>query len=230
MSKRMLEIEKKVDRNKLYTLKEAIELLKEVKKTKFDETVEVHISLGIDPKQSTQTVRGAVVLPHGTGKSVKICVLAKGEKLKEAEQSGADYVGSDELIEKIAKGWTDFDVLIATPDMMKDIAKLGKILGPKGLMPNPKTGTVTSDIIKTVEEIKKGRVEFRNDSYGIVHCGVGKISFETEKLIENIHALIDALIKLKPAQTKGMYIRNIYLSTTMGPSLKINPSEFLAKK
>lgn len=230
MSKRMLEIEKKVNKNKLYTLKEAINILKEVKKTKFDETVELHVNLGIDPKQSTQTVRGAVVLPHGTGKQVKVCVLAKGEKLKEAEQSGADYVGSDDLVEKISKGWTDFDVLIATPDMMKDIAKLGKILGPKGLMPNPKTGTVTNDIIKTVDEVKKGRVEFRNDSYGIIHCGVGKISFDTEKLIDNINAIIDTLIKLKPSQTKGTYIRSVYISTTMGPSLKIDPSEFLTKK
>ncbi len=230
MSKRMLEIEKKVDKNKLYTLKEAINILKEVKKTKFDETVELHVNLGIDPKQSTQIVRGAVVLPHGTGKQVKVCVLAKGEKLKEAEQSGADYIGSDEMIEKISKGWTDFDILIATPDMMKDIAKLGKILGPKGLMPNPKTGTVTNDIIKTVAESKKGRIEFRNDNYGIVHCGVGKISFETEKLIDNINAVVDTLIKLKPAQTKGIYIKNIYISTTMGPSLKIDPSEFTVKK
>ncbi|MEN3014155.1 MAG: 50S ribosomal protein L1 [Endomicrobiia bacterium] len=230
MSKRLAEAAKKIDKNKLYTLREAIELLKEIKKTKFDETVEVHVNLGIDPKQSTQTVRGAVVLPHGTGKKVKVCVLAKGEKLKEAEQSGAEYYGAEELVEKIAKGWIDFDVLIATPDMMKDIAKLGKILGPKGLMPNPKTGTVTTEIIKTVEEVKKGRVEFRNDSSGIIHCGVGKISFETEKLIENIMALIDMIIKLKPPQTKGLYIRDIYITTTMSPSIKIDPSEFSKKK
>ncbi|MCS7231178.1 MAG: 50S ribosomal protein L1 [Elusimicrobiota bacterium] len=230
MSKRMAEISKKVDKNKLYSLKEAIELLKEVKKTKFDETVEIHINLGIDPKQSTQTVRGAVVLPHGTGKTMKVCVLAKGEKLKEAEQSGAEYYGAEELVEKIAKGWMDFDVLIATPDMMKEITKLGKILGPKGLMPNPKTGTVTTEIIKTVQEVKKGRVEFRNDSYGIIHCGVGKISFETEKLIDNILAVVDAVNKLKPPQTKGLYIRSVYLTTTMGPSVKIDPSEFLKKK
>ena len=229
MSKRALEITKKIDKQKLYTLKEAIELLKEVKKTKFDETVELHINLGIDPKQSSQIVRGAVVLPHGTGKKVKVCVLAKGEKIKEAEQSGAEYYGSEELIEKISKGWIDFDVLIATPDMMKDLAKLGKILGPKGLMPNPKTGTVTTEIIKAVEEVKKGRIEFRNDSYGIIHCNVGKISFDTDKLIENIIAVVDTVIKLKPPQAKGVYLKNIFLSSTMGPSIKINPNEFLKK-
>ncbi len=229
MSKRMLEIKKKVDKQKLYTLREAIELLKEVKKTNFDESVELHINLGIDPKQSSQVVRGAVVLPHGTGKKVKVCVLAKGEKLKEAEQSGAEYYGSEELIEKISKGWTDFDVLIATPDMMKDLAKLGKILGPKGLMPNPKTGTVTTEIIKTVNEAKKGRIEFRNDSYGIIHCNVGKLSFDTDKLIENIHTVVEAVIKLKPPQAKGVYLKSIHLSSTMGPSVKINPNEFLRK-
>jgi large subunit ribosomal protein L1 len=229
MSKRMLEIKKKIDKQKLYTLKEAIELLKELKKTKFDESVELHVNLGIDPKQSSQIVRGAVVLPHGTGKKVRVCVLAKGEKLKEAEQSGAEYYGSEELIEKIAKGWTDFDVLIATPDMMKDLAKLGKILGPKGLMPNPKTGTVTNEIIKTVEEVKKGRIEFRNDNYGIIHCMVGKLSFDTEKLVDNIHAVIDAIIKLKPPQAKGVYLKKVYLSSTMGPAIQINPNEFLRK-
>jgi len=225
----MLEIKKKVDKQKLYTLREAIELLKEVKKTNFDESVELHINLGIDPKQSSQVVRGAVILPHGTGKKVKVCVLAKGEKLKEAEQSGAEYYGSEELIEKISKGWTDFDVLIATPDMMKDLAKLGKILGPKGLMPNPKTGTVTTEIIKTVNEAKKGRIEFRNDSYGIIHCNVGKLSFDTDKLIENIHTVVEAVIKLKPPQAKGVYLKSIHLSSTMGPSVKINPNEFLRK-
>ncbi|MCX7716169.1 MAG: 50S ribosomal protein L1, partial [Endomicrobia bacterium] len=167
---------------------------------------------------------------HGRGKQVRVCVLAKGEKLKEAQQSGAEYYGAEELIEKISKGWLDFDVIIATPDMMKEIAKLGKILGPKGLMPNPKTGTVTTEIIETVKEVKKGRIEFRNDSYGIIHCSVGKLSFDTEKLIDNIKAVIDAIVKLKPAQTKGVYIKNIYLSTTMGPSVKINPSEFTTSR
>ncbi len=230
MSKRMLEIDKKIDKNKLYDLKEAIELLKEVKKTKFDETVEVHINLGIDPKQSTQIVRGALVLPHGIGKQVRICVLAKGEKLKEAQQSGAEYYGSEELIEKISKGWLEFDVLIATPDMMKDLTKLGKILGPKGLMPNPKTGTVTNDIIKTVQEVKKGRVEFRNDDYGILHCRVGRISFDTEKLIENIKAFVETVLKLKPSQSKGEYIKRMYVSTSMGPGIRINVANLIKKK
>ncbi|MFN3550863.1 MAG: 50S ribosomal protein L1 [Endomicrobiia bacterium] len=230
MSKRMLEIEKKIDKNKFYDLKEAIELLKEIKKTKFDETVEVHINLGIDPKQSTQIVRGAVVLPHGIGKQVRVCVLAKGEKLKEAQQSGAEYCGSEELIEKISKGWLEFDVLIATPDMMKDLAKLGKILGPKGLMPNPKTGTVTNDVIKTVQEVKKGRVEFRNDDYGIVHCRVGRISFDTEKLVENIQALIETILKLKPPQSKGEYIKRMHICTSMGPGIKINIASLIKKK
>ncbi len=230
MSKRMLEVYKKVDKQKSYTLKEAIELLKEVKSTKFDETVELHVNLGIDPKQSSQTVRGAVVLPHGTGKQIRVCVLAKGEKLKEAEQSGAEYYGAEELVEKISKGWLDFDVLIATPDMMKDIAKLGRVLGPRGLMPNPKTGTVTTEIIQTVKEVKKGRVEFRNDSYGIIHCRVGKLSFDTDKLIENIKAVIDAIIKLKPPQSKGAYIKSVYLSSSMGPSVKINLAEFTSHK
>jgi large subunit ribosomal protein L1 len=230
MSKRMAEVEKKIDKNKLYKLEEAIELLKEVKKTKFDESVEIHINLGIDPKQSTQIVRGAAVLPHGIGKQVRVCVLAKGEKLKEAEKSGAEYYGAEELIEKISKGWLEFDVLVATPDMMKDLAKLGKLLGPKGLMPNPKTGTVTTEIIKTVEEIKKGRVEFRNDEYGIVHCCVGKLSFPTEKLVENIKALLDTILKLKPAQAKGEYIKSVYLSSSMGPGIKIDVSDLVKRK
>ncbi len=226
MSKRMAEIKSKIDKTKFYSLKEAIELLKSIKKTKFDETVEVHIQLGIDPKQSSQIVRGACVLPYGTGKTKKVCVLAKGEKLKEAEKSGAEYYGSEELIEKISKGWLDFDVLIATPEMMKDLSKLGKILGPKGLMPNPKTGTVTNDIIKTVEEVKKGRVEFRNDEYGIIHCGVGKLSFPTEHLIENIKTLIQTIVTLKPQQSKGEYLRRVTISSSMGPGVKVDPAEF----
>jgi large subunit ribosomal protein L1 len=230
MSKRILEAEKKIEKNKFYKTKDAIEILKEVKKTKFDESVELHIQLGIDPKQSSQIVRGSCVLPYGTGKTKKVCVLAKGEKVKEAQESGADYFGSEELVEKISKGWIDFDVLIATPDMMKDLAKLGKILGPKGLMPNPKAGTVTNELKKVVEEVKKGRIEFRNDDYGIIHCPVGKISFDTEKLVENVKTLIETIIKLKPAQSKGEYLRSIFITTTMGPSIKLDPNEFLKKK
>ena len=224
MSKRMLELEKKVDKTKLYSIEEGVDLLKQTASAKFDETVELHVRLGINPRQSTQNVRGFVLLPHGTGKTKKVCVITKGEKLKEAEQSGADFWGSEELIDKIKNGWFEFDVLVATPDVMKDLSKLGKILGPKGLMPNPKTGTLTQDIINTVKELKKGRIEFRNDDYGIIHCAVGKVSFDKEKIMENIKAVIDALIKAKPPQAKGQYIRSISIATTMGPGIKINPS------
>jgi len=230
MSKRMVEAKKKVEKNKMYKTKEAIEILKQLKKTKFDETVELHIQLGIDPKQSTQIVRSSCVLPYGTGKTKKVCVLAKGEKVKEAQESGAEYFGAEDIIEKISKGWIDFDVLIATPDMMKDLAKLGKILGPKGLMPNPKAGTVTNDLKRVVEEVKKGRIEFRNDDYGIVHCGIGKISFDTEKLVENVNTLVETVIKAKPAQSKGEYIKSIFITTTMSPSIKLDLNEFLKKK
>jgi len=222
MSKRMKEIDKLVDKNKLYTLDEAIDLLKKLPKLKFDESVEVHIRLGIDPKRTEQTVRGTVVLPHGTGKMRRIAVIARDDKLKEAEESGADFYGSDELIDKISKGWLDFDILITTPDMMKNLAKLGKLLGPKGLMPNPKTGTVTFNIKNIVKESKSGRVEYKNDSNGIIHCLCGKLSFEKNKLIENIKTLIDTVIKSKPASVKGQYIKSIAISTTMGPGIKIN--------
>jgi len=184
MSKRMIESEKLIDKTKLYSLEEAVKILKQTKKAKFDETVEISIRLGIDPKQTDQTVRGAVSLPHGIGKTKRVVVIAKGEKIKEAESAGADFFGSEDIMEKISKGWLDFDAIIATPDAMKDLAKLGKILGPRGLMPNPKTGTVTFDIAKTVKEIKAGRVEFKNDTQGIVHTILGKISFDENKLIE----------------------------------------------
>lgn len=214
---------KLVERTKLYNLEEAIELAKKTTYTKFDETVELHFNLGVNPKHSDQNVRGTVVLPHGSGKAKKVAVITKGEKLKEAEASGADFVGSEELIEKISKGWLEFDTLIATPDMMKDLAKLGKLLGPKGLMPNPKTGTVTMDIARAVKEIKAGRIEFKTDSYGIVHSPVGKISFPKEKLLENAKTLIEAIIRAKPPSAKGQYLKGITLSTTMGPGIKINP-------
>ncbi len=222
MSKREKEIEKLFDKTIRYKLDEAIDILQKAPKTKFDQTVEIHIKLGIDPKKSDQIVRGAVVLPAGIGKTRKIAVIAKGEKLKEAEESGADFVGSDELIEKISKGWFDFDVLVATPDSMKDLSKLGKILGPKGLMPNPKSGTVTFDLKKTVQELKTGRVEFRNDEYGIIHAPVGKLSFEKEKLTSNIKTFVEAVIKSKPPAAKGQFIKGITLSSSMGPGIKVD--------
>ncbi|HAX62287.1 MAG TPA: 50S ribosomal protein L1 [Elusimicrobia bacterium] len=225
MSKRMKENEKKIDKAKLYSISEAVKILKQSAKTKFDETVEIAVRLGIDPKQTDQTVRGTVSLPHGTGKTKKIVVIAKGEKVKEAETSGADFSGSEDMIEKISKGWMDFDAIVATPDIMKDLAKLGKILGPRGLMPNPKTGTVTFDIAKTVKEIKAGRVEFKNDPQGIVHCTVGKLSFDENKLVENAKAIISTVISLKPASSKGQYIKSTAISSTMGPGIKVKIEE-----
>ncbi|HAM39200.1 MAG: 50S ribosomal protein L1 [Elusimicrobia bacterium RIFOXYC2_FULL_34_12] len=224
MSKRMIESEKLIDKTKLYSLEEAVKILKQTKKAKFDETVEISIRLGIDPKQTDQTVRGAVSLPHGIGKTKRVVVIAKGEKIKEAESAGADFFGSEDIMEKISKGWLDFDAIIATPDAMKDLAKLGKILGPRGLMPNPKTGTVTFDIAKTVKEIKAGRVEFKNDTQGIVHTILGKISFDENKLIENAKTVITAIASLKPSSSKGQYIKTIAISSTMGPGIRINTS------
>src|SRR3989339_360528 len=224
MSKRMIESEKLIDKTKLYTLEEAVKILKQTKKSKFDETVEIAIRLGIDPKQTDQTVRGAVSLPHGIGKSKRVVVVAKGEKIKEAEDSGADFFGSEDIMEKISKGWLDFDAIVSTPDAMKDLAKLGKILGPRGLMPNPKTGTVTFDIAKTVKEIKAGRAEFKNDPQGIVHTIVGRISFDDNKLTENAKTVISTIVSLKPASSKGQYIKTIVISSTMGPGIKINTS------
>lgn len=219
--KRMKNIEKEYDKTKRYSLSEAVELLKRVKKTNFDESVDISINLNVDPKKADQNVRSTIVLPFGIGKSQKICVIAKGEKLKDAESSGADYFGQEEMIEKISKGWLDFDILIATPDIMKELSKLGKILGPKKLMPNPKAGTVTFEISKAVAEFKKGKVEYRVDSNGIIHNSVGKISFDMEKLVANAQSLIDAITKMRPASVKGQYIKNISLSTTMGPGIKI---------
>lgn len=218
-------MEKKVAPNKKYSLEEAVKLVKENATAKFDETVELHVRLGIDPKQTDQSIRGTVVLPAGTGKSRKVVVVAKGEKLKEAQSAGADFCGDADLIEKIQKGWMDFDVLVATPDAMRDLSKLGKILGPKGLMPNPKAGTVTFDIARTVKELKGGRIEFKNDSYGIVHTAIGKASFSIEQLSENARTLVEALLKAKPASSKGVYLKSITISSTMGPGVPLDPNQ-----
>jgi len=207
---------------KPYKLEEAMPLIKKMATAKFDETVEVAMRLGVDPKHADQMVRGTVVLPHGLGRSKKVCVIASGEKVKEAEQAGAEHVGGDELVARIQEGWLDFDALIATPDMMKSVGKLGKVLGPKGLMPNPKTGTVTFDLAKAVQEIKAGKVEFRVDKTAIIHTPVGKASFTAEKLIENARTLIDSVVKAKPAAAKGKYVRSISISSTMGPGVSLD--------
>lgn len=223
MGKNYVNSLEKVDRNKLYTLEEAIALVKEAAWAKFDETLDMAIRLGVDPRHSDQVVRGAVLLPHGIGKSVKVAVFAKGEKEKEAKDAGADYVGAEELAEKISNGWMDFDYVVATPDIMGIVGKLGKILGPRGLMPNPKLGTVTFDVGKAVKEIKLGKVEYRVDKTAIVHVPVGKLSFDKRKLHENVLAVMESIIKAKPAASKGRYLKAITLSSTMGPGIKVDP-------
>lgn len=220
----------KFDRNQLYDPSEALDLVKEMATAKFDETIEIHIKLGVDPRHADQQVRGTVSLPHGTGKTRRVLVFAKGDKAKEAEKAGADYVGAEELAEKIQGGWFDFEVAVATPDMMGVVGKLGKILGPRGLMPNPKSGTVTFDIERTVNELKAGRIEYRVDKTAIVHAPIGRASFDKEKLLENLFTFTEALIKAKPAAAKGQYIRSVTVCSTMSPGVKINPLALTAAK
>ncbi len=218
----------KIDKTKLYPLEEAIELIKQNAFAKFDETVEFAARLNVDPKKADQQVRGTVVLPHGTGKSVKVLVLTRGEKEKEAKEAGADFVGSDEFINKIKEGWTDFDVAIATPDIMSEVGKLGKILGPRGLMPNPKAGTVTFDVAKAVKDAKAGKIEFRVDKAGNIHAPIGKVSFPTQHIAENARALLGELLRLKPAAAKGQYIKSVTLSSTMGPGIRVDHAAEIA--
>ncbi|ACA54270.1 50S ribosomal protein L1 [Clostridium botulinum] len=228
MGKKYTESVKLVDKNALYTVQEAIELVTKTSKAKFDETVELAVRLGVDPRHADQQVRGAVVLPHGTGKTVRVLVFAKGDKVNEAQEAGADFVGAEELVEKIQKeNWFDFDVVVATPDMMGVVGRLGRVLGPKGLMPNPKSGTVTFDVAKAIADIKAGKVEYRVDKTAIIHVPIGKSSFGEEKLSDNFHVLMEAVVKAKPAAAKGQYIKSVAISSTMGPGIKINPGKVL---
>jgi large subunit ribosomal protein L1 len=225
-SKKYAEALQLVDRTKAYSVTEAVELAKKTNFAKFDATVEVAFRLGVDPKKADQQIRGAVVLPNGTGKTQRVLVFAKGEKLKEAEAAGADFVGDTDYINKIQQGWFDFDVIVATPDMMGEVGKLGRVLGPKGLMPNPKTGTVTFDVTKAINEIKAGKVEYRVDKAGNIHVPIGKVSFEDSKLVENFTTIFETLQKAKPAAAKGTYMKNVAITTTMGPGVKVDPSSF----
>ncbi len=225
--KKYLDSKKLIESSKLYDPAEAISLVKQTGKAKFDETVELSIRLGVDPRHADQQVRGTVVLPHGTGKKVRVLVFAKGDKAEEARAAGADYVGEAELADKIKnENWFDFDVAVATPDMMGVVGRIGRILGPKGLMPNPKSGTVTADVAKAIEEIKGGKVEYRVDKTAIAHVPIGKATFDEEKLVENLTTLMEAVVKAKPSSAKGTYLKSLYLSTTMGPSVRLNGTKF----
>ena len=222
--KRYVESAKLVDRTNLYDVEEAVSIIKKTANAKFDETIEAHIKLGVDGRHADQQVRGAVVLPHGTGKTVKVLVFAKGDKVEEAQAAGADYVGGQELVPKIQnEGWLDFDVVVATPDMMGVVGRLGRVLGPKGLMPNPKAGTVTMDVTKAINDIKAGKIEYRLDKTNIIHVPVGKASFTEEQLADNFHTLMGAIVKAKPAAAKGQYLRSVTITSTMGPGIKLNP-------
>ncbi len=221
-SKRTREIAKSVDVTKTFTVQEAVDILKKCPPIKFDQSVEISLKIGVDPRKTDQHVRGTVSLPNGTGKTIKIVVFTKGDKVKEALDAGADYAGNEELLEKVNGGWTDFDAVIATPDMMRDVGKLGKVLGPRGLMPTPKAGTVTTDITKAINELKGGKIEFKLDRHGVINNAVGKISFAVDKLLENIRTYISAVIRARPAAAKGHYLRSMVLSSTMGPGLKID--------
>lgn len=227
--KKYLEAVKLIDRTKAYPVAEAIELVKKTNTAKFDATIEVAFRLGVDPKKADQQIRGAVVLPNGTGKTQRVLVFAKGEKVKEAEAAGADFVGDTEYINKIQQGWFDFDVIVATPDMMGEVGKLGRVLGPKGLMPNPKTGTVTFDVTRAVNEIKAGKVEYRVDKAGNISVPIGKASFEDQKLVENFNTIFETMVKVKPSAAKGTYMKNVTVASTMGPGVKIDPSTAVVK-
>lgn len=230
MTKRSKELQTKINKDKEYTLQEAIALLKESSKVKFVESLDCAMRLGVDPRQADQMLRGTVSLPHGTGKTVSVLVIAKGAKAQEALDAGADFAGFDEYLEKLRGGWTDVDVIISTPDSMSELGKLGKILGPKGLMPNPKSGTVTQDVAQAVKEIKAGKIEFRVDKTGIVHTSVGKLNFEADKLVDNAKAFINTIIKMKPASAKGQYVKSLFLSSTMGPGVKISKDEYTVRQ
>ena len=225
--RRYLEVAKLVEKTKLYDLDEAAQLIKQTSNAKFDETIEAHLKLGVDGRHADQQVRGAVVLPHGTGKDVKVLVFAKGDKVDQALAAGADYAGGDELVPKIQnEGWLDFDVVIATPDMMGVVGRLGRVLGPKGLMPNPKAGTVTPDVVKAIEDVKAGKIEYRLDKANIIHVPVGKASFTAEQIADNYKALMDAVVKAKPASAKGTYLKSVTITSTMGPGIRLNPIKF----